>query len=466
MPDHLAGPPPREAIDYIRRKRLRTGWDYRDVWREEHARSFTVANMMRLDLLADVQDSLATAQREGKPFEQWRREWVAELSKRGWWGRVAPPDPDDPEARAKADLYVSRRLATIWRVNMGQAYQAGVWERGQRSTSHPYLLYRVGPSRVHRPQHAAWDGTMLPKDDPFWRIANPRNGWGCKCTTRFVSRAQAERYRRDKLPGGKELSERRPRLREKTYYNPRSGKTHVGYEGIDPGFEYNPGAGRDEQLRRAFRDRTHNIYRDLRPRQQPLATRLRVNVSEGHDGAVARALAAAGRVHGVPEDLWPATVITIALPSHMEGGYNFQSRTVAINETTDVADLACLHELAHHLDYWLLRTPEAAGPREEITRLISRSRAHQALARLRAGASDEDAKTIDYALRRRELWSRAYSQWVAWRSRHRLLLDRIDDLLRQSGPGRLEAWSVADFAPIAQAFDELMVAIGWAQYGG
>ena len=38
----------------------------------------------------------------------------------------------------------------LWRVNMGQAYQAGVRERGQRSISHPYLLCRVGPSREHR----------------------------------------------------------------------------------------------------------------------------------------------------------------------------------------------------------------------------------------------------------------------------------------------------------------------------
>ena len=83
---------------------------------------------------------------------------------------------------------------TLWRVNMGQAYQAGVWERGQRSTSHPYLLYRVGPSREHRAQHLAWDGVLLPKDDPFWAVANPRNGWGCKCSIRFVSRAQHRRY--------------------------------------------------------------------------------------------------------------------------------------------------------------------------------------------------------------------------------------------------------------------------------
>jgi len=95
--------PPQEAIDYLRRKGLRTGWDYRDVWREEHSAAFTVANMMRLDLLADVRDSLARAQEEGTTFAAWKREWTAELRKRGWWGRKAAPDPTDPQAVEQAN---------------------------------------------------------------------------------------------------------------------------------------------------------------------------------------------------------------------------------------------------------------------------------------------------------------------------------------------------------------------------
>ena len=119
--------------------------------------AFTVAKMMQLDLLHDVQRSLVAARQNGTPFEQWRKEWAAELSKRGWWGRREVVDPKTGK-KVIAQLGSSRRLETIWRVNMGQANQAGVWERGQRSTSHPYLLYRVGPSRTHRDQHLAWDG--------------------------------------------------------------------------------------------------------------------------------------------------------------------------------------------------------------------------------------------------------------------------------------------------------------------
>ena len=53
--NHPAGPPPKEAVDYLRRKGVRTGYDYREVWREEHAVAFTVANMMKVSMLTDVQ---------------------------------------------------------------------------------------------------------------------------------------------------------------------------------------------------------------------------------------------------------------------------------------------------------------------------------------------------------------------------------------------------------------------------
>lgn len=274
------GPPPREAVDYLRRKGLRTGYDYREVWREEHSRSFTVAGMMQVDLLTDVQRTISAAMDDGTTAADWKRRMAGELSKRGWWGRIAPPDPDDPQAAAKADLYISRRLDTIWQVNTRQAVQAGVWERGQASTSHPYVLYRVGPSKVHREQHLAWDGVLLRKDDPFWSVATPMNGWGCRCYTRFISRAQHARYIRDGIPepaqgdappkaGKKPVVTDSPALKVRTYKHALTGETHTGFEGIDPGFERNPGVGRAEQLGQQFRrsNRSLALSWDVRPGQ-------------------------------------------------------------------------------------------------------------------------------------------------------------------------------------------------------
>ena len=195
-----APPVPTEAVDYLRRKKVRQGYHYDEVWREEHWNSFTVAKAMEDDLLSDIQGSIAGAIEEGVPFEKWREEMTERLGKRGWWGYQVEAEPDE-EQRAKLEANLSRRLQTIWHVNTTQAYQAGIWERGMRSPAHPYVLYSVGPSVKHREQHLAWHGTLLPRDDPFWAIAAPMNGWGCKCSVRFVSRAARERYLRDKIPG-------------------------------------------------------------------------------------------------------------------------------------------------------------------------------------------------------------------------------------------------------------------------
>lgn len=43
-----------------------------------------------------------------------------------------------------------------------------------------YEYMTVGDDRV-RPNHAACDGVILPKEDPFWQTHWPPNGWRCRC---------------------------------------------------------------------------------------------------------------------------------------------------------------------------------------------------------------------------------------------------------------------------------------------
>lgn len=64
---------------------------------------------------------------------------------------------------------------------------------------HPYLMYFVGNSARHREQHLAWNGLILPKDDPFWNNHFPPNSYGCKCFTRTVSEPKKRRYEREEI---------------------------------------------------------------------------------------------------------------------------------------------------------------------------------------------------------------------------------------------------------------------------
>lgn len=271
--DTSPGPLPQEAIDYLAAKKLKPGFDYRDVWRDEHAGAFTVAKMMHLDMLSDMRDSLVGALKNGTTFQQWSKQVTPELQKRGWWGEQEAIDPLTGK-RGVVQLGSPRRLKTIYEANLRTARAAGQWERIERTAStHPYLLYQLGPSVRHRPQHVAWSGSLLPIEDEFWRYAMPPNGWGCKCWVRQVSMAEYGRLRdngyqdplapmelNDKgLPTGRRIQQllpvklESPKLTWRNWVNKRTGEIERVPDGIDPGWDTNPGqAARRQALAEQF----------------------------------------------------------------------------------------------------------------------------------------------------------------------------------------------------------------------
>jgi hypothetical protein len=259
--DLSSGPIPQEAIDYLQAKKLKPGFDYRDVWRDEHAGAFTVAKMMHLDMLSDMRDSLVDALKKGSTLQQWSKQITPELQKRGWWGVQEATDPLTGQ-RGLVKLGSPRRLQTIYEANLRTARAAGQWERILRTaTTHPYLLYQLGPSARHRPQHVAWSGTLLPIEDEFWRYAMPPNGWGCKCWTRQVSQVEYGRLRDNGyqdplapmeigdngLPTGRRVQQllpvklESPKLTWRNWVNKRTGEVERVPDGIDPGWDTNPG---------------------------------------------------------------------------------------------------------------------------------------------------------------------------------------------------------------------------------
>lgn len=231
------GPVPKEALEYLRAKGVRVGFDHRDVWAEEHATSWTVAKAMRLDILEAIRSHVDQMVEAGQSFGEFKRELQPVLQRLGWWGREDMLDPLTGETR-EVQLGSPRRLRTIYDVNLRTAHAAGQWQRIQRtSKTHPYLLYQLGPSREHRQEHVGWAGILLPADDPWWLTHFPPNGWGCKCWVRQVSKREAERL----LATGKYMTEA-PDLGEREYINKRTGQITTVPVGIEPGWNYNPGA--------------------------------------------------------------------------------------------------------------------------------------------------------------------------------------------------------------------------------
>ena len=168
---------PQKALDYIKQKKLQIGFNYQDVWNEEHLTAFTAAKVMQLDILQDMKESIEKAIENGETLEQFKKNLLPILYQKGWTGKQLIEDPITKEIK---EVYIDTpsRLKTIYETNLRSAYMKGRFDRAYNSTLHPYLMYRIGPSKNHRKEHLEWDGLILDKNDPFWLSHNPPNGWG------------------------------------------------------------------------------------------------------------------------------------------------------------------------------------------------------------------------------------------------------------------------------------------------
>jgi hypothetical protein len=242
---------PKEALAYIKNKKLHPAFSYKDVWNEEHATMFTVAKALQLDVLSDLKGAVEQALENGETLEQFKKNLTPTLQAKGWWGKKNMVDPLTGRT-VNAQLGSDRRLKTIYDTNLRSAYQEGRWEQSQASTSHPYLMYRVGNSRHHRQDHVSWDGLILPKDDPWWNSHYPPNGWGCKCWTMAVTEERKQQMEKsgvtippaiDGTPGDTvPVQTQAPPEVYKTFYNERKGTIERVPAGVDPAFNWNVGS--------------------------------------------------------------------------------------------------------------------------------------------------------------------------------------------------------------------------------
>jgi len=229
---------PKQALEYFRKKGYKQSFSYQDVWKTEHRRAFTVAKATSQGLLIDIRKSVDRAIAEGKTLDDFKQDLFPKLQKRGWLGYGLMDDP----VLGGTDIYelgTPRRLKIIYETNMRVSRAAGQWERIKKTQAAlPYLIYSLGPSKEHRPDHEGWAGTLLPVGDTFWNTHFPPNGWGCKCKVRPVTRGETKKR------GG---VTKRPSRSTVPWTNARTGAVERVPIGIDPGWNYNPGIGSASQ---------------------------------------------------------------------------------------------------------------------------------------------------------------------------------------------------------------------------
>lgn len=248
--------PPEVAIAYFQSKGLRPTFSYADMLGEAHDQAFTVAKMMDVELLGQVRKSLDDALANGESFAEWKRNLQPTLEKAGWWGRQPVIDPLTG-GLVDAQLGSPWRLETIFRTNMQTAYAVGQWDEiASQAEVAPFLMYDAVDDSRTRPEHAAWDRTVLPVTSKWWRTHFPPNGWNCRCSVIQLDREEVEAL-------GLEIAERPPADGSYEWTNPRTGDTQRIPNGIDPGFERNPGRAHIKDLDKLLAQKAQALPADM-----------------------------------------------------------------------------------------------------------------------------------------------------------------------------------------------------------
>lgn len=247
---HACNLPPREAIQYFESKGMKISFRWQDVWREAHARAFTVAGVTKQDLLADIKAATATAIAEGHSKAQFARGLEDTLKRKGWWGKGDIVNPDTGEVR-KGDRGSASRLNLIYQQNMQSAYNAGRYKQQMASAAvAPYMRYMAVMDAKTRPSHRAMHGLVYRYDDPIWQTMYPPNGWRCRCRVDTLSERGFKRGGYDLQNSDGDAIEKQVAIRnaetgqieQRTVKGYRIGGPDGPAFFPDAGFDYNPGA--------------------------------------------------------------------------------------------------------------------------------------------------------------------------------------------------------------------------------
>lgn len=237
---------PHEAIAYITSKKLKTSYNWAEIYGREHNLAFTVAKIMELDILDGIHQSVIKAVEDGQSFHSFKKGILNRLGESGWGSF----EQTDEKTGKKITRLSNSRLKKVYATNKTQSYHAGSWHRfAANKATHPYLRYRLGSSKEHRPEHKRFENLVLPVDDPFWETHMPMNGWGCKCWVQSLTKQKAEQIGISKSP----------EIEYHTWVNKSTGRKYKVPKGIDPSFEYNVGKHREHKALQLVTDKLAQV---------------------------------------------------------------------------------------------------------------------------------------------------------------------------------------------------------------
>ena len=214
--------PFQEQIDFLKSKLNLPSERYDDIRKSAHDRAFMVAGAAKADLLNDLHDAINKAA-EGESMGKFRKRFDEIVKRNGWEGWTGSGSKKGRDWRTKV----------IYQTNLTTSYSAGRYKQlndPDLRKVRPYWKYIHNETVAHpRPLHVSWSGLVLHADDPWWQTHFPPNGYGCRC---YVQAVRESEFKGEKAPDNGTY----------THIDSRGNKHEVP-NGIDFGFDYQPGAG-------------------------------------------------------------------------------------------------------------------------------------------------------------------------------------------------------------------------------
>jgi uncharacterized protein with gpF-like domain len=188
-----------QMIEYFRKKLNLPTASYKEIYDHLHNQYFVVAGAMKMDLLQELRESVDEFISTGAGINEFRKRFTEIVEKHGW----------------EHTGTIKSRARVIYDTNIRQAYAAGrevQINNPELRKLRPFGLYRHGGSKNPRDEHLAWDGKVLPLDDPWWDTHTPKNDYNCSCLKFTLSKSDVKRLglevtSGDKMPFANEFHE-------------------------------------------------------------------------------------------------------------------------------------------------------------------------------------------------------------------------------------------------------------------
>lgn len=177
---------PTEVVNKLKSKIPTLADDLDKIKGDAYKKAFTISDIAKKSLLADIQDSLVEALKDGKGFDEWRSDLFEHLQAKGWADKFESLNDDEVSV-----LGDSSRLKLIYDTNIRASYAEANYEAGINSNAE-FIRYVAVLDERTRFSHASAHGLILPIDDPWWEINYPPNGFNCRCSVMFLTAQSLE----------------------------------------------------------------------------------------------------------------------------------------------------------------------------------------------------------------------------------------------------------------------------------